>query len=118
MRFLLLVVLVAAVGCSDSKQPWPSVVTQTVTVVDKSDEYQEGRRAFGLGVPANANPHAHGTVYYPAHNWLKGWMDAKEKAKHKGETDAIILADWFMQWLAMNMLRVNIPADGTRVFVE
>lgn len=44
--------------------------------------WEQGRRAYRAGIPANATPHKTGTV--DAKQWLDGYVGESEHAKNKG----------------------------------
>lgn len=68
MRYTALF-LALLVGCAPTPTPTPNVNYH-------SEYYESGKRAFKLGIPANANPHI--GKPFSGEEWLDGYMDAKE----------------------------------------
>jgi len=81
-RLLLLLPLLA--GCCDREPPAKHVLVTVTRTVDPDDaEYREGQRAYAAGVPATADPYAHGNYYRSSKAWLNGWVAAQEEAMKK-----------------------------------
>lgn len=66
--WLILLISIFLIGCK-----YPKIKEDTT-------EYQQGKRAYKLNIPANANPYI-GTEHAYASLWLEGYMDSKEGDK-------------------------------------